>query len=80
MLVEKPGGARNVECWDVHIERSYELDHVMVPQGDGSYKIETVYADLAAIVWLKVAVRFWDDASAVEFETKIREVLPEVRP
>lgn len=77
-LIEKPGGAKNVESWDVQIERSYEVERILVQEADGSLHVETVYGDTAGIVWLKMAVKFWDDESAVEFETKVRAMLPEV--
>jgi hypothetical protein len=77
-IIEKPDGARNVESWDVHIERSYEREHILVPNGDGTYRIESYYNDSPSIVWLKMAVKFWDDESAREFEAKVRAMLPEV--
>lgn len=79
-LIEKPDGARNVEMWDVHVERSYALEHVMVPDGRDSYRIETRYQDDPAIVWLKIGVKFFDDQSAQDFENKVRAMLPEVGP
>ena len=75
---EKPGGARNVESWDVHVERSYEKERILVQEPDGELHIETCFADQPSIVWLKIAVKFFDDESAREFEAKVRELLPEV--
>lgn len=77
-IIEKPDGAKNVESWDVHIERSYGVERILVQEPDGSLRVETTYGDAAEIVWLKMAVKFWDDESALEFEAKVRELLPEV--
>lgn len=76
-LIEKPNGARNVEQWDVSVNRAYELEHILVQNADGSYRVETVYGDHPSIVWLKINVKFFDDDSARDFENKVRALLPE---
>ena len=73
-MVEKPGGARNVVEWDVHITRQYHPWHTL----DGKrFGYGCAGEDLRPFV--SIGVTFDDDESAVEFEAKVRAMLPEIR-
>ena len=72
-MVEKPGGARNVVKWDVHITRQYHPWHTL----DGKrFGYGCAGEDLRPT--LSIEVTFDDDASAVYFESKIRAMIPEI--
>jgi hypothetical protein len=77
-IIEKPGGARNVLQWDVHTDRSWELERVLVPDDGGGYHIEASYKDTPSLIQTHIVVKFWDDESARDFEAKVRAMLPEV--
>jgi hypothetical protein len=68
--VEKPGGARNVIKWDVRITRDYHPVYLLTGKRYG-------YLDAERPV-VSITVEFDDDTSAVEFEAKVRALLPEV--
>jgi hypothetical protein len=69
---EKPGGARNVIQWEVHIIRDYHPVYLVTGKRMG-------YAS-ADRPTVNISVAFDDDASAVEFEAKVRAMMPEVAP
>jgi hypothetical protein len=71
-LIEKPGGARNVVKWDLHIQRDFHPLYLLTGKREG-------YLDAERPV-VSINVEFDDDASALEFEAKVRAMLPEVAP
>jgi hypothetical protein len=71
-VIEKPGGARNVVGWDVRAQRRYHPVYLLTGDRCGY--------DNPDNTTVHISVEFDDDASATEFEAKVREMLPEVAP
>jgi hypothetical protein len=71
-LIEKPDGARNVVAWDVHASRAY---HPVYTLGGDRFAY-----DSPSGTTVEITVQFDDDASATEFEHRVRAMLPEVAP
>lgn len=63
-LKEKPGGARDVQRWDMQVQRNIPID----PGRDvPSYS-------------MVMEISFTTDAGLRDFEDKVRALLPEVAP
>ena len=68
---EKPGGARNVVSWGLNVMRSFHPVYVLTGNRIGY--------DSPDPVTVHISVTFEDNESAIEFEEKVRAMLPEVK-
>lgn len=64
-IIEKPGGARDIYLWDLHIVRR-------LPRYPGDPLREPEFG-------VHLDIEFTSEDAAEEFEAKIRALLPEVK-
>lgn len=70
-LVERPDGAKDVVSWELHTERDYHPVYALDRKRQGYINADDVR--------VHICVSFDNDDSAVEFEARVRAMLPEVK-